>query len=58
LLGKPIKNKREPLFRSQHGYPHDAISQGIVIPGVPLIEKTSNSFVFEPKAVQMKRESV
>jgi hypothetical protein len=59
LLRKRLENKREPLFRRQYWYPHNAIAQGTVIAGVPLIEKTCKGGVFfGPSAIQLKRKPV
>jgi hypothetical protein len=58
LLRKPLKNKREPLLRRQHGHPHNAISQGAVIAGEPLIQITYLGCVIVPNAVLLKRKWV
>jgi hypothetical protein len=58
LLRKPLKNKREPLLTRQYWYPHNAIAQGAVIAGEPLIEKTCSNVIFGPNAVLLERESV
>ena len=58
LLRKPLKNKCEPLFRRHYWYPHNAISQGTVIAGEPLIEKTCSSVILGPDAVLLNRKSV
>jgi hypothetical protein len=58
LFREPPKNKHQSLLRRQYWYPHNAIAQGPVIAGEPLIEKNCNSVIFGPEAVPLNRESV
>jgi len=56
LFGKFIKNRCEPLFRRQHGYSYNGISQCSVIPEVPLFEITCNiGDLFDPLIIRLER---
>ena len=58
-LRKPLKNKRETLLRRHDWYPHNAIAQGTVIAGEPLVEKTCSSVIFGSQGrSELNRESV
>jgi hypothetical protein len=57
-LKERFKNKREPLFSRHHWYPHNAITQGTVVAGEPLIEKSCSSVIFGSDAVLLNRKSV
>lgn len=58
LLGKRLKNKRDPLFRRQDWHPHNTVAQGPVIASEPLVDKTSTNVIFGPHAILLNRESV
>jgi hypothetical protein len=45
LLGKSLKNKREPFFRRQYWYSHHAIAQGTVITGEPLVHEICSGII-------------
>jgi dihydrofolate reductase len=58
LHRKHLENIPESFFREQYWYPHDTISQGAVIPNVPLISKTLKCVIFESEAIKLKRKSI
>jgi hypothetical protein len=55
-LNKHFKNKHESFFRWEYWHPYDAISQGTVIPGVPLISEALKCVLLVPEAIVLKTE--